>query len=45
MQLITTKGLYFHGTKEELQHFLKNLSIYYTTVIQVLNEKNSKKLH
>lgn len=45
MQLITSKGFYFCGTKKELYHFLKNLSIYYTTVTQVLNQKNNKKLH
>lgn len=45
MQLITSKGLYFCGTKKELLCFLINLSYHYTTVIQVLDQQKRKKLH
>lgn len=45
MQITTPSGLYFHGTIKELHAFLGNLSNYYTTINQLINQENLKKLH
>jgi len=44
MQISTGNGFYFFGTTKELRHFLANLCTHYTTVSQLLNRKDKKRL-